>query len=96
MAVYKLKSNMLVYPGMGGWRFLTIPKKTGKEIKEKFAKRAVGWGSIRVSAKIGKTEWKTSIFPDKKSGTYLLPLKTEIRKIERLTDSNKISYIINL
>lgn len=96
MTIYKLKSNVVVYPGMGGWRFLVIPKKIGKEIKEKFAKRAVGWGSIRVSVTIGKTEWKTSIFPDRKADTYLLPLKKEVRKSESIIDSDKVSYIIKL
>lgn len=95
-SMYKLKSNVIVYPGMGGWRFLVIPKKVGKEIKEKFAKRAVGWGSLRVSVKIGKTEWKTSIFPDKKAGTYLLPLKKEIRKVERIIDGDTVNYVIKL
>lgn len=95
-SIYKLKSDVVVYSGMGGWRFLVIPKKAGQEIKEKFAKRAVGWGSIRVSVKIGKTEWKTSIFPDKKSGTYLLPLKKEVRKSESIIDSAKVSYVIKL
>ena len=95
-SIYKLKSDVVVYPGMGGWRFLVIPKKAGQEIKEKFAKRVVVWGSIRVSVMIEKTEWKTSIFPDKKSGTYLLPLKKEVRKLENLIDSDKVNYVIKL
>ena len=38
-----------------------------------------GWGSVRVKVTLGKTKWDTSIFPDKKSGTYLLPIKAEVR-----------------
>ncbi|MBP9762590.1 DUF1905 domain-containing protein [Patescibacteria group bacterium] len=29
---------------------------------------------------VGKTMWETSIFPDKKSQSYLLPMKLEVRK----------------
>lgn len=94
--MYKMRSRIVVYPGMGGWRFLMLPKKVGKEIKEKFGRRAVGWGSLRVSAQIGKTKWKTSIFPDKKSGTYLLPLKARVRKSEAISDESTVFFTITL
>jgi hypothetical protein len=93
---YKFKSEVLVYPGMGGWRFLVIPRKEGKEIKEKYGKHAKGWGSIPVSVTIGKTEWKTSIFPDKKSGTYLLPLKAKVRNTEGITDDASVKFILKI
>ena len=32
-----------------------------------------GWGMIPVSARIGKTAWKTSLFP--KDGLYIAPLR---------------------
>lgn len=91
-----MKSRVFVYPGMGGWRFLGIPLKEGKEIKEKYGKHARGWGSLPVSVTIGKTVWKTSIFPDKKSGTYLLPLKAQVRKVEDIFDDDTVQFIITL
>lgn len=42
-----------------------------------------GFGSVRVEITIGKTTWRSSIFPEK-SGTYVLPLKAEVRKKENL------------
>lgn len=81
---------------MGGWRFLVVPKKVGKEIREKFGKRAVGWGSLRVIAKLGETTWNTSIFPDRKAGTYLLPLKAQVRKSEKISDKATVSFTIQL
>lgn len=94
--IYKLNSKVLVYPGMAGWRFLALPKKQGKEIKEKFGVRAKGWGSLPVSVTIGKTMWNTSIFPDKKSGTYILPLKARVRKLEDITDDSTVTFSITL
>ena len=88
------KSSVIVYPGMSGWRFLFIPKHKSREIKEKFGKSAKGWGSLPVFATIGKTTWKTSIFPDKKSGTYLLPLKAQVRKKENIYDDDNVSFVI--
>ncbi len=93
---YTLQSKVLVYQGMSAWRFLVLPTKTGKEIKEKFGKSAKGWGSLPVSVVIGKTEWTTSIFPDKKSGTYLLPLKAKVRKAEGIEDIDFVTFIVRL
>ena len=86
----------MVYPGMSAWRFLVLPKKESGEIKERYGKSARGWGSLPVSASIGKTEWKTSIFPDKKSGTYLLPLKAKVRKAEDIFDDDSVQFVIKL
>lgn len=81
---------------MNAWRFLVLPSKEGTEIREKYGKLAKGWGSLPVSITIGKTAWDTSIFPDKKSGTYLLPLKAKVRKAENLADDAAVSFILTL
>ena len=69
-----------------------IDKKQATVIIEKFGKNRRGFGSIPVIVKLGKTEWKTSIFPDSKSGTFLLPLKAQVRKKEEVEEkSNSIN-----
>jgi len=93
---YKVRSRVVVYPGMNAWRFLGIPQKEGKEIKEKYGKAAKGWGSLPVSVTIGTTTWETSIFPDKKSGTYVLPLKAKIRKAEDIADDATVAFTLTL
>ena len=37
-----------------------------------------------------RTRWRTSVFPDKRSGTFLLPLKAEVRKKERMLDGDTV------
>ena len=91
---YKMRSKVWLYPGMAGWRFLTLPNKQGLEIKKKFGAHVRGWGSLPVSVTIGDSVWNTSIFPDKKSGSYLLPLKAKIRKVEGIGDSDAVSYTL--
>lgn len=95
-AVYKLRSKVWVYPGMAAWRFIGIPRKKGEEIKKKFGANTRGWGSLPVSVTIGNTSWDTSIFPDKKSGSYLLPLKAEVRKAEGIQDDSMISFSLRI
>ena len=93
---YKIKSEVWLYPGIAGWHFASVPKKESAEIKEKFGKIAKGWGSLPVLVTIGKTEWKTSIFPEKKSGSYILPLKADVRKKEGIMASDRISLKIDI
>lgn len=81
---------------MSAWRFLTLPKKQGQEIKTRFGSHAKGWGSLPVSVTIGKTIWDTSIFPDKKSESYLLPLKAKVRKAEGISDDSTVTFSIKL
>jgi hypothetical protein len=45
---------------------------------------------VKVEARIGFYSWKTSIFPDKKSGCYLLPLKAEVRKALQISDGDEV------
>lgn len=93
---FTLKSKVTVYPGMAAWRFLGLPLKETREIKEKHGKTAKGWGSLPVSVTIGDTSWETSIFPDKKSGSYLLPLKKQIRKAEGISDTDTVTFTLRL
>ena len=93
--LYKIKSKVWLYPGMAGWHFIGIPKKESEEIK-KGSKVKAGFGSIPVEVTVGKTKWKTSIFPDKRSSAYLLPLKADVRKKEGIFSEDTISLTIEL
>lgn len=86
---------MWLYPGMSGWHFVGIPKKDSEEIK-KLQKVRGGFGSVPVMVTLGISSWKTSIFPDKRTSTYLLPIKAAIRKKEGVYPDDKISFTIQL
>jgi len=89
--VYKFKSKIWIYPGQAAWHFVNVPKKESKEIKKLFAGHKRGFGSLKVEAKIGDTTWATSVFPDSKSETYLLPIKSQVRKKENLVAGKSIA-----
>lgn len=93
---YKIKSKVWLYPGMAGWHFVSVPKKQSKEIKKVFGDLAHGWGSLPVSVKIGRTKWKTSIFPDSRTDLYILPLKAEVRKKELIKAEDKVYIDLEL
>lgn len=63
---------------------VSVPKDLSDEIKEISEGLTKGFGSLKVEATIGKTVWRTSIFPDSKSGQFDLPLKAAVRKANGL------------
>lgn len=91
-----VKSKVWLYPGMAGWQFVTIPKKHSKIITETFGAMKRGFGSLPVAVTIGATKWKTSIFPDKKIGAYLLPLKAEVRKKENIKVGDELTLVLEI
>jgi len=79
-----------------GWNFLFMPEELAKEIRANFKWREEGWGRMKVTAKIGNSEWETSIWFDTKHDTYLLPVKAEIRKKEKIEmeEGNEVKVTI--
>ena len=81
---------------MSGWHFINLNKTQSKEIKELYSKNKRGFGAIKVEVSLGNSKWSTSIFPDKKSETYLLPLKAEIRKKEKINEGKEVIFTIKI
>lgn len=63
------------------WHFLNVPKDISEQISVLASQKPrKGFGSVKVEAQIWFMKRRTSIFPDKKSGTYMLAIKKEVRK----------------
>lgn len=89
----KFKARLWIYEAPAPWYMITVPVKESSEIKKKFGHLHRGWGSIPVEVKIGGSIWKTSIFWEKK-GTYLLPIKKEIRRAENISSGDLVTLQI--
>lgn len=78
------QTRVWLYPGTSAaWHFVSLPKELSVRIRgQEQGRSRRGFGAVKVIAQIGKTSWETSIFPDSKTGTYLLPLKAAVRKAE--------------
>ena len=79
---------------MNAWFFAYVDKKLSAELKEKYGKKAGGFGSLKVKVTLGKTSWLTSIFPDKRSGTYVLPLKAAVRRAEGIDAGDTVAFTL--
>jgi hypothetical protein len=102
---FKFISKVIVWNGgnsakgddSGNWRFARVPEDISAKIKEMQKGRLRrGWGAVYAKAKVGKSEWQTSIFPDRRSATYLLPLKKQIRFDENLYDGDEFTFSIEI
>jgi hypothetical protein len=93
---FQVNAQVWLYPGKAGWYFVTIPQTTTTEIDYYFSMNKKGWGSLPVSVAVGETTWTTSIFPDKKTATYLLPLKAEVRKRENIKAEQAIELTLTI
>ena len=68
--------------GPAPYHFVTVPDEQAEEINDIAADVSYGWGMIPVAATIGRTTWKTSLWP--KDGRYVIPLKDAVRRAERV------------
>ena len=83
---YELTGEVWRYPGDGGWHFVTVPPDVADELSVRYADRHRPFGSLRVRATLGSSTWSTSLFKDTKSASYLLPVKADVRRRERIED----------
>ena len=65
------------------WHFISVPEDVADEIEDMAANRG-GFGSVRVEVAIGSTTWRTSLFPSKEVGSFVLPIKKAVRVAEGL------------
>ncbi len=92
MRNWSFKAKVWLWPGEAAWHFVSLPQDVSNEIKTLFEGQTRGWGSLPVKVNVGETTWKTSIFPDRKSDAYILPLKASVRKAEGLAVDSEHSF----
>jgi len=93
----KLRSEVVLWPGaQGAWHFAYVDKKHSEEVRKVYAGPRRGFGAVRVKVQIGKTQWETSIFPDKRSACYILPLKEKVRRAEGIAAGDMVSFTLTI
>ena len=94
---YTVHANVWLWPGeQGAWHFAYIDKKISEKIKAAYKGPRRGFGGVRVAVSLGKTKWETSVFPDSRSGCYLLPLKAVVRRAEGIEAGDAITCTLQI
>jgi hypothetical protein len=81
--------------GQGGWHFVTVPEEQSGEIRAHGFAGPRGFGSVRVEATVDGVSWRTSVFPQK-AGSYLLPVKAEVRHRAGVAAGDEVTVRLEL
>ncbi|MFM7223885.1 MAG: DUF1905 domain-containing protein [Actinomycetota bacterium] len=73
-------AEVWLWPGESPWHFVSLPVEVAEDIRTRAGDLSPGFGTVPVEVRGPGVRWATSVFPDKESGTYLLPLKQQVRR----------------
>lgn len=77
------------WKGPAPWYFVTVPEEQCHDLKAISGIVTYGWGMIPVTVRIGKTAYKTSLWP--KDGRYIVPIKASVRKAENIEEGDTVT-----
>ncbi|MDN4472537.1 DUF1905 domain-containing protein [Demequina zhanjiangensis] len=64
------------------WVFADLPHDAADAIEDAQRGPRRGFGAVKVEVTLGETVWRTSIFPSKDRGTYIVPVKRAVLDAE--------------
>jgi hypothetical protein len=74
--------------GPAPFYFVTVPAEPSNDLQDISDHVTYGWGMIPAAVRIGQTTWQTALWP--KDGRYIVPLKADVRKAERLEEGDEV------
>lgn len=92
---YAFEAEIWRSDGAGGWFFVTLPVDVAQGLRALSGPKT-GFGSIRVRASLNHADWNTSVFPDARSGSFLLPVKVEVRRRAKVTAGDQVRICLEL
>lgn len=55
-----------------------------------------GFGSVKVIARIGETEWKSSVFPQNRQAEWILLVSKKVMRAENLVEGDDLTVELEL
>ena len=92
--VIEFKGEIFYWRGPAPYLFVAVPEEASREIKSVSKEVTYGWGVIPVHARVGKTEWTTSLFP--KKSLYLVPIKALVQKAENVDAGDTVNIRLEI
>jgi hypothetical protein len=90
----EFSGEIIHWRGPAPFHFVTVPEEQSAAIESVSAIVSYGWGAIPVTARVGRTEFTTSLFP--REERYLVPIKAAVRRAEQLTLGDQVTVRIHL
>ncbi|WP_265523453.1 DUF1905 domain-containing protein [Oerskovia flava] len=85
----ELSGEIWYWRGPAPFYFVTVPPDESARLHDVASSVTYGWGMIPVVARIGSTEWETSLFP--RDDLYVVPLKARVRRSEQIDDGDTVT-----
>lgn len=90
----EFSGEIIHWRGPAPHHFVVVPDEPSAAIEAASTLVSYGWGCIPVRARIGGTEFTTSLFP--KNDRYLVPIKVAVRRAERLDLGDRVTIRLQL
>jgi hypothetical protein len=90
----RFDGEIVHWRGPAPFHFVTVPEEQSAAIEAVSSMVTYGWGAIPVKARIGRTEFTTSLFP--KGDLYLVPVKDAVRQAERVELGDHVTVHLHL
>jgi hypothetical protein len=83
--------EIIEWRGPAPYYFVVMSESDSADLKEE-ARSLIYWGQVPVRVVIGRTEFRTALFP--RDGRYLVPLKDAVRKAEGLGEGDVVAVVL--
>ncbi len=84
--------EIIEWRGPAPFLFVPVPDEHVAELRFAAREASYGWGCVPVVARIGETDFETSLFP--RAETYLLPVKVAVQRAEGLGLGDRVAAVI--
>lgn len=94
------EAELWAWQGPASWVFLNLPVEHAEAVKLagllSFSGPKRGWKLVRVTAEADGVRWHTSLFPDRETGSYILPVKAAVRRKLGVSAGDRITLTLHL
>ena len=80
--------------GPSPYHFVRVPPEEAANLKAISSLVTYGWGMLPALVRIGRTEWRTALWP--KDGSYIVPIKDAVRGAEGLSVDDEVLVVLKL
>lgn len=88
------EAEIIEWRGPAPFIFAVIPEEHGGAIRYASLGQSYGWGVVPVMARIGGTDFTTTLFP--RDGAYLLPVKVAVQRAEGVGLGDRVGVTLRV
>jgi len=92
LARIEFAGEIVEWRGPAPFLFVPVPEEHVAELRYAAREASYGWGCVPAAARIGQTEFTTSLFP--RGETYLLPVKVAVQRAEQVGLGDRVATVI--